>query len=128
MRRILFAMLFVLAAATPGHARHVHHHAAATYTADRPADCYRIPWCGCWLRHQFSIADRRLNLALNWLHVGSRAAGPAPGIVGVMRHHVFKVLAVVGPGRVLAISGNDGHAVRTRVRSTARVIGWRALN
>jgi hypothetical protein len=32
---------------------------------------------------------------------------------------------VLGPGRVLAISGNDGHAVRTRPRSTKGVIAWR---
>jgi len=65
------------------------------------------------------------NLARNWAHYGTPAAGPAPGVIGVMPHHVFKVIAVDGPGRVLAISGNDSHAVRTRERSTRGVIAWR---
>jgi hypothetical protein len=38
---------------------------------------------------------------------------------------VFQVIRVVGPGEVLAISGNDHNAVRTRIRSTSGVIGWR---
>jgi hypothetical protein len=35
------------------------------------------------------------------------------------------VVEVIGPDQVLAISGNDHNAVRTRIRSTAGVIGWR---
>jgi hypothetical protein len=65
------------------------------------------------------------NLARNWTHWGHATSGPAPGVIGVMAHHVFKVISVVGPGEVLAISGNDSHAVRTRVRSTTGVIAWR---
>jgi hypothetical protein len=65
------------------------------------------------------------NLARNWAHWGRPAGGPAPGVVGVMAHHVFKVIQVLGNGTVLAISGNDGHAVRVRPRSTAGVIAWR---
>jgi hypothetical protein len=65
------------------------------------------------------------NLARNWAHWGRPASGPAPGVVGVMAHHVFKVVQVLGHGTVLAISGNDGHAVRVRPRSTAGVIAWR---
>lgn len=65
------------------------------------------------------------NLARNWAHWGRPANGPSPGIIGVLPHHVFRVVAVIAPGRVLAISGNDSHAVRTRVRSTAGVIAWR---
>jgi hypothetical protein len=42
-----------------------------------------------------------------------------------MPHHVFKVVQVLGRGTVLAISGNDDHAVRVRPRSTAGVIAWR---
>jgi hypothetical protein len=44
----------------------------------------------------------------------------------MMPHHVFKVIQVLGNGTVLAISGNDSHAVRVRPRSTAGVIAWRA--
>ena len=106
---------------------HVPIHVA--HNEGRPADCYGIPWCGCWLKHALGVVSSALNLnmAREWAHWGRAASGPAPGVVGVMPHHVFKVVAVEGPGRVLAISGNDSHAVRTRVRSTAGVIAWRQL-
>jgi len=73
-----------------------------------------------------SDPGREYNLARNWAHWGHAASGPAPGIIGVMAHHVFKVISVIGPAQVLAISGNDSHAVRTRVRSTAGVFAWRS--
>lgn len=83
-------------------------------------------WCG-WEMRQLVGSDPgpQYNLARNWAHWGHTASGPAPGVVGVMAHHVFKVISVVGPGEVLAISGNDSHAVRTRVRSISGVIAWR---
>jgi hypothetical protein len=83
-------------------------------------------WCG-WEMRQLVGRDpgRAFNLARNWTHWGRPASGPAPGVIGVMPHHVFKVIAVLGRGQVLAISGNDGHAVRTRPRSIAGVIAWR---
>lgn len=65
------------------------------------------------------------NLARNWSHYGSAASGPAPGVIGVMAHHVFRVIEVLGRGLVMAISGNDGGQVRTRPRTTNRVIAWR---
>jgi hypothetical protein len=77
------------------------------------------------MRTQTGLKDPSLNLARNWARVGNAAHGPAPGVIGVMAHHVFKVISVIGPGKVLALSGNDGHAVRTRVRSTSGVIAWR---
>ena len=79
------------------------------------------------MRTQTGLKDPALNLARNWARVGSAAHGPAPGVIGVMRHHVFKVISVPGPGKVLAVSGNDSHAVHTRVRSTAGVIAWRRV-
>ncbi len=84
-------------------------------------------WCG-WEMRQLVGGDPgpEYNLARNWAHWGHAAGGPAPGVVGVMAHHVFKVISVVGPGQVLAISGNDSHAVRTRVRSISGVIAWRS--
>lgn len=65
--------------------------------------------------------------AIEWRNVGQAASGPGPGIVGVMAHHVFQVVQVLGNGMVLAISGNDGGSVRTRPRSTASVIAWRRI-
>lgn len=83
-------------------------------------------WCGWWLRHEVGQDPGvEYNLARNWAHWGHAAPGPAPGVIGVLPHHVFKVIEVLNPGKVLAISGNDGHAVRTRPRSTSGVIAWR---
>jgi len=65
------------------------------------------------------------NMANNWLNVGRSLPGPRPGALGIKAHHVFQVVRVVDPERVLAISGNDHSAVRTRLRSTSDVIGWR---
>jgi hypothetical protein len=65
------------------------------------------------------------NAARNWLNAGRPLPGPRPGAIGVKEHHVFQVVEVIGPDQVLAISGNDHNAVRTRTRSTAGVIGWR---
>lgn len=83
-------------------------------------------WCGWEMRRLVSNDPGvQYNLARNWAHWGHAVSGPAPGVIGVKAHHVFKVVAVLGRGTVLAISGNDGHAVRTRPRSTAGVIAWR---
>jgi hypothetical protein len=68
------------------------------------------------------------NVARNWLSVGRPLAGPRPGALGVKEHHVFQVIRVMGPNEVLAISGNDHNAVRTRMRSTTGVIGWRDVS
>ena len=38
---------------------------------------------------------------------------------------MFQVVQVIDPGHVLAVSGNDYNAVRTRIRTTSDVIGWR---
>jgi hypothetical protein len=83
-------------------------------------------WCG-WEMRQLVGSDPgpEYNLARNWAHWGHAVGGPAPGVIGVMAHHVFKVVSVLGNGEVLAISGNDSHAVRTRPRSTSGVIAWR---
>jgi hypothetical protein len=97
----------------------------ANYSTSRPSDCYGIPWCGCFMRHLLGVADKSFNLARRWASYGTPASGPAPHVIGVMPHHVFMVLQVISPRQVLAISGNDGHAVRTRVRSIGGVIAWR---
>jgi hypothetical protein len=117
-------MLAVPATAHAGSHRHPHH--AARHVRAASSDPRPSAWCGWWLRRLYGIADKRLNLAINWRRFGRPAGGPAPGVIGVQPHHVFKVLAVVAPGAVLAISGNDSHSVRTRVRSTRNVVAWRA--
>jgi hypothetical protein len=97
-----------------------HLRVAAGHSDPRPA-----AWCGWWLRRQLGVADRLYNLARAWVHYGSRANGPAPGVIAVYPHHVGIVVAVPGPGRIVMKSGNDGHAVRTRERSIRGVIAWR---
>ncbi len=115
MTRALLAAILLCLFASTAEARQRH-------SDGRPS-----AWCGWWLASHLGIHDRRLWLARNWASVGRAASGPAPGVIGVMSHHVFKVLAVLGQGRVLAISGNDGHAVRTRPRSTRGVFAWRQV-
>jgi hypothetical protein len=65
------------------------------------------------------------NVARNWLNAGRPLDGPRPGAIGVKAHHVFQVIRVVDRDHVLAISGNDHNDVRTRIRLTSDVIGWR---
>lgn len=135
----LIAVATVALAGKPAEARkyghrqayHQHRHHAHARSAQRYrnySDARPGAWCGWWLRRHLGVADRSFNLARNWTRFGAPAHGPSPGVIGVQAHHVFKVLAVVGPGRVLAVSGNDGHAVRARVRSTRGVIAWRSPN
>ena len=95
--------------------------ATAAGSEDRPAE-----WCGWWMRqHLGGHFGSEYNAARNWLNVGRPLPGARPGAIGVKEHHVFQVVEVIGPDQVLAISGNDHNAVRTRIRSTAGVIGWR---
>ncbi len=150
MRYLAIAMLCVGLFSTPAFAKHhhrhhyrhhyVHHHrnhpvvealgaglAQILKDMHRPRDCYGIAWCGCFLKHYLHVESTRLNLnrAIEWRYWGHAVNGPQPGAVGVEPHHVFQVVKVTKSGRVLAISGNDSHAVRVRERSTRRVISWR---
>jgi hypothetical protein len=68
------------------------------------------------------------NVARNWLNAGRPLDGPRAGAIGVKAHHVFQVVQVIDPGHVLAISGNDYNAVRTRIRPTSDVLGWRDVS
>lgn len=88
----------------------------------------RVPWCGIWMEQHTGIhGPGNLARAIEWAHIGQPVSGPEPGVIGVLPHHVFQVIQVLGRGLVLAISGNDGNAVRTRPRSTAGVIAWRRV-
>jgi hypothetical protein len=126
--RTLFAVavlcLAVSAAdARPRHHYRHHHHArqaAAPPVSGRPAPCRGIPWCGCWLRLRYGMADTRLNLARAWAGLGSPAKVCRPGLVAVWPHHVGEITECLGGGMVRMISGNDGSAVRDRVRLLGR--------
>jgi hypothetical protein len=115
------------AASRGSHAHRHDPHIAHQHVSSRGSAGGRpSAWCG-WEMRQLVGGNPgpEYNLARNWAHWGRAASGPAPGVIGVMPHHVFKVVQVLGHGTVLAISGNDGHAVRVRPRSTAGVIAWR---
>jgi hypothetical protein len=91
-----------------------------------PPDGRPVEWCGWWMRqHLGGHFGPEFNVARNWLNVGRPLPGPRPGVLGIKEHHVFQVVRVVGPDQVLAISGNDHGAVRTRMRPITGVIGWR---
>lgn len=116
IRRLILAALAALFLLAPSTAQARHHHGGRG-----------VPWCGIWMESHTGIHAPGLARARAWAGVGEHANGPARGVIGVMAHHVFQVVAVLGPRSVLAISGNDGGAVRTRPRSTAGVIEWRSI-
>jgi hypothetical protein len=93
----------------------------------RPAACAGIPWCGCWLRLRYGLQDVSLNLAARWARLGSPASACRPGLIAVWPHHVGEVTECLGNGLIRMISGNDGDAVRDRVRPLRSAV-LRALN
>lgn len=92
--------------------------------SDHPAGCPARAWCGCYLASYLGISDRKLWLARAWARVGSPASGPQAGAIVVWPHHVGLIRAAEG-NRILVLSGNDGHRVRERWRSTRGVIAYR---
>jgi uncharacterized protein (TIGR02594 family) len=86
-------------------------------------------WCGWWLSRHLGIHDRRLWRALAWRHVGRAARGPAIGVVAIWsrgggKGHVGIITGKTDRGWVV-LSGNDGNAVRERVRSVSNAIAFR---
>lgn len=81
-------------------------------------------WCGWWLGRHLGRHDRSLWLARNWAGVGRPSHGPAVGAIVVWRHHVGIITGKTARGWVVK-SGNDGNAVRERVRSVAGAIAFR---
>lgn len=146
---LAIAGALLIAAAEPSDARrhrhrHAHRHAATfdqrfTFPAASPviAEMRRYigsnptGWRRAWCGRMLDMALRRTGhapgsaLARAYASYGRPAAGPAPGVISVWRHHVGIVTAVPGHGHIVTISGNDGHRVRERVRSAAGVIAWR---
>lgn len=86
-------------------------------------------WCGWWLGRHLGMPSRSLWRALAWRHVGRAAHGPAIGVVviwsrGKGRGHVGIITGKTARGWVVK-SGNDGNAVRDRVRSVSNAIAFR---
>jgi hypothetical protein len=123
----MWVLLLVLGAifflSVQAEAKYHHHNKPLTnqVVSGRPT-----AWCGWWMRHNNGRGDPgpAFNLARKWVAWG-HAAVPQPGAIVVYPHHVVRVEAVLGGGRVLATSGNDGHAVRTRVRSLRGAVAVR---
>jgi len=81
-------------------------------------------WCGWWMRTQFG-GGPEYNVAWNWSRRGV-AASPHVGAVVVWRNHVGVIVGRAANGRWIVKSGNDGGAVRSRVRSVSGAV-FRAL-
>lgn len=119
------------------HHHHLVHHAKRHYRhrIHRDASATRFAfndprphaWCGWWMRHHLGVADRSGNLARWWAGFGTNAGGPAVGAIVVWRHHVAIITGHSESGWIMK-SGNDGHAVRERVRSVRGAIAFRWPN
>jgi hypothetical protein len=105
------------------HGRALAHRRAGRHASQsgRPA-----AWCGWWLGQHLGMANRNLWLARNWASVGTNAGQPDVGVVVVWRHHVGIITGRQGNQWVVK-SGNDGRAVRERVRSIAGAIAFRRV-
>lgn len=118
LKAVAVVGLLLLMIATTVEARPLHK----THSLSRPH-----AWCGWWLGQHLGLHDRSLWLARNWTRIGLPARGPGRDVIAVWPHHVGIVRSVPGPGRIVLLSGNDGHAVRERERSTKGIIAYRRL-
>lgn len=124
MFRALVAAMALAIAVTAADARPRHHHrhhrhhapASRALEAGQPPACAGIPWCGCWLRLRLGLADKALDAAISWLKIGRPARVCRPGLIAVWPHHVGEITECLAGGMIRMISGNDGNAVRDRVR------------
>jgi hypothetical protein len=91
---------------------------------DRPRDCFGIPWCGCWMRHQYGVSDKAYNRAPEWAHFGHAAGGPGPGVIVVWSYHVGRIVGG-GPGHWLVESGNFNNRVAIAEIPLRGVIAYR---
>jgi len=114
---------------TAHHGAYKHHSRAVAHRrAGRQASQAGRPaaWCGWWLGQHLGMSNRNLWLARNWASVGTNAGQPDVGVVVVWRHHVGIITGRQGNQWVVK-SGNDGRAVRERVRSIAGAIAFRRV-
>ena len=107
LRRLVAAVLVVCVATT------------AAGAEPRP-----LAWCGWYARFHLVVTDpgRAFNRACEWLRYGTPTF-PRVGAIVVWcsksHHHVGKITGTDANGNFIVKSGNDGHAVRERVRSVA---------
>jgi len=109
--------------------RGVHRYHSYTLKPYYPKNDYRPrAWCGWWMRMQLGVRDANYNLARNWARYGRPASGPSVGVIVVWYHHVGRIVGPCTGNFCLIQSGNDGHAVRTRLRSVAGAIAFRTVS
>lgn len=94
---------------------------------EHPAGCPHRSFCGCGTSLFLlgkAVAQGGLAIARNWL--GFPEAEPGPGMAAARSGHVFAILRVLSPGKVLAYDPNSGgHQTRVHVRSLA---GYKVVN
>lgn len=87
----------------------------------------RTGWCGNFARHNLVSYDpgSKYNLACNWRNWG-RPTTPQVGAMVIWcsksHRHVGKIVGPCSGNQCLVKSGNDGGAVRTRMRSVAGAV------
>jgi hypothetical protein len=81
-------------------------------------------WCGWWMRQHLGVANSSGNLARWWAGYGRSSGGPAIGALVVWAHHVG-IITGGSSGAWIVKSGNDGNAVRERVRPLGGAIAFR---
>lgn len=110
-------------ASTSRHYHHAYYRGARyRYHVSRIGLGRPRAWCG-WYMRTLKGGGPEYNLARNWAHYG-HATGPHIGVVVVWSHHVG-IIVGGSPGSWVIKSGNDGHAVRERVRSVSGAIAFR---
>lgn len=111
------------------HSGHSRHYAGRRYgTRIAYHDGRPSAWCGWFARFNFLGHDpgQKFNLAANWRSLGTADSSPQNGDIVVWPHHVGKIVGQCNGSMCPVWSGNDGHAVRTRVRSVAGA-SWRRI-
>jgi hypothetical protein len=84
----------------------------------------RSRWCGSYARTNLVQVDpgTKYNLACNWRGYGSPSYAHEGAMVvwcSGRHHHVGKITGPCNGNMCMVTSGNDGHAVRSRMRSVA---------
>jgi uncharacterized protein YceK len=99
---------------------------AGRYLGRNPTGWTRV-WCGKFLRMIVpSDPGPSFDAARNWARYGRDAGGPAPGVIGVMPHHVGIVLGRCDDGSVLMRSGNHNRVVGDGCYPPQRFIAFRS--
>jgi len=87
----------------------------------------RGKWCGHYARHNLVSSDpgSNYNLACNWRNWGQATSAQVGAMVvwcSGRHHHVGKIVGACNGNMCLVMSGNDGGAIRTRMRSVTGAV------